>query len=132
MTKQQTAKALARRDPDFGLWRLLRVVFAIAASLTAFYARPAAADAIPTNTIMNAFVKVEPKQIDLVVRIPVDLLRGMPFSQKGQQFDLVASQRVMPLALQLLSNGFVVLENNSPLSPTDMMGRLSPDSRPLL
>jgi hypothetical protein len=110
------------------LWQLFGVMFAIAASLSVSSARPAAADAIPINTILNAVVKVEPKQIDLVVRIPVDLLRGMPFPQKGQQFDLVASEGVMPLAVQLLSNGFVVLENNSRLSPTDARGRLSRDS----
>ena len=108
--------------------RLFAVGFAVAASLAALSARPAAADAMPTNTIMNAFVKVEPKQIDLVVRIPVDLLRGLPFPQKGRQFDLAASEPVMPLAIQLLSNGFVVLENNSPLSPIAARGRLSVDS----
>src|ERR1700733_9991592 len=134
--KQRTIKALLRRPPcveqrrraDFGWSRLFAIVFALAASLAAFSARPAAADAIPTNTIMNAFVKVEPKQIDLVVRIPVDLLRGLPFAQKGQQFDLAASAPVMPLAVQMLSNGFVVLENNSPLSPTAARGWLSAGS----
>jgi hypothetical protein len=134
--KQRTIKALLgqppgvqqRRRVDFGRARLFAVVFAIAGSLAAFSARPAAADAIPTNTIMNAFVKVEPKQIDLVVRIPMDLLRGLPFPKKGQQFDLAASVRVMPLAVQVLSNGFVVLENKSQLSPTAARGRLSDGS----
>src|SRR5580693_192382 len=134
--KRRTIKALLRRPPgvqqrgraDFGWSRLFAIVFAVAASLTAFSARPAAADAMPTNTIVNAFVKVEPKQIDLVVRIPVDLLRGLPFPKKGQQFDLAASELAMPLAVQVLSNGFVILENNSPLSPTAARGRLSADS----
>lgn len=133
MMKQRTIKALLGRPSDLQRgagcrWWLLGLVLAIAALPTAFSARPAAADAIPTNTIMNAFVKVEPKQIDLLVRIPVDLLRGMPFLHKDQQFDLAASERVMPLALQLLSYGFVVLENNSPLTPTGARGRLSADS----
>lgn len=134
---EQTIKAFLRLPSGmqqqcnpayFVLWRLLGVMFAIATSLTIFTARPAAADAIPINTIMNALVKVEPKQIDLVVRIPADLLRGMPFPKKGQLFDLAASERVMPLALQLLGNGFIVLENNSRLNPTDARGRLSLDS----
>jgi hypothetical protein len=134
--KQQTIRALLRRvcgrqqqrRAGFAPPRLLGFVLAAAASLAAFSAPPASADAIPTNTIMNAFVKVEPKQIDLVVRIPLGLLRGMPFPQNGQQFDLPGSEPVMPLALQLLSNGFVVLEDNAPLRPTDARGRLSPDS----
>ena len=134
--KQLTIKALLRRPTgvqqrrrgDLGWSRLFAIVLAVAASVAAFSARPASADAMPTNTIMNAFVKVEPKQIDLVVRIPVDLLRGLPFPRKGQQFDLAASEPVMPLAVQVLSNGFVVLENNSPLSPMAARGRLSTDS----
>ena len=114
-----------RRRADTGSARLFAIAFAVAASLAILSARPAAADAIPTNTIMNAFVKVEPRQIDLVVRIPMDLLPGLPFPKKGQQFDLTASGAVMPLAVQVLSNGFVVLENKSPLSPTTARGRLS-------
>ena len=115
-----------RRRADIGSARLFAIAFAVAASLAILSAQwPAAADAIPTNTIINAFVKVEPRQIDLVVRIPMDLLPGLPFPKKGQQFDLTASGAVMPLAVQVLSNGFVVLENKSPLSPTTARGRLS-------
>jgi len=105
------------------------LAFALASGLVSFTCSPAAADTIPTNTIMNAFVKVEPKQIDLVVRIPLDLLRGgLPFPRKGQQFDLAACEPVIELALQLLPNGFVLLENDSPLSPTAAHGRLSANS----
>jgi hypothetical protein len=133
MMKQRTARALPgrpsglsrRRRADAGWSRLFAIMFAVAASLAAFSARPAAADAIPTNTIMNAFVKVEPKQIDLVVRIPLDLLKGLPFPKKGEQFDLAGSVAVMPLAVQVLSHGFVILENKSPLSPSAARGRLS-------
>jgi hypothetical protein len=135
--KQQTIKALLRRLPgvqrqrgaDFGWWRLLGVVFAVAALLAVFSSRLALADAIPTNTIMNAFVKVEPKQIDLVVRIPIDLLRGgLPFPQKNEYYDLAACEPVIQLALQVLSNAFIVLENNLPLTPSGARGRLSADS----
>jgi hypothetical protein len=102
------------------------LVFGVAAGLASYTCSPAAADTIPTNTIMNAFVKVEPKRIDLVVRIPLDLLRGgLPFPQKGQHFDLAASEPVIELALQLLTNGFVLLENDSPLTPINAHGRLS-------
>jgi hypothetical protein len=89
---------------------------------------PAAADAIPTNTIMNAFVKVEPKQADLVVRIPMDLLTGLPFPKKGSQYDLAAAQPAVQLALQALSDGIIFSENGAPLNPTKAIGRLSANS----
>ena len=49
---------------------------------------PVAGHDLPMNAIMNAFVKVEPAKIDLVVRIPLDLLRGVPFPVKNGQYDL--------------------------------------------
>jgi hypothetical protein len=36
------------------------IVFALATGQVGFNCSPAAADAMPTNTIMNSFVKVEP------------------------------------------------------------------------
>ena len=44
------------------------------------------------NSIMNGFVKLEPQQIDLVVRIPLDLLRSVPFPRTGSQYDVAASE----------------------------------------
>ena len=41
-----------------------------------------AAHDLPMNSIMNAFVKVEPRQIDLVVRVPQDLPRRRAFPGK--------------------------------------------------
>jgi hypothetical protein len=31
------------------------------------------------NRVMNAFIKIEPRQADLVIRVPLDLLNGVPF-----------------------------------------------------
>jgi hydrogenase/urease accessory protein HupE len=104
------------------------ILFALAAGVVGFGCSPAAADAIPTNTIMNAFVKVEPKQVDFIVRIPMDMLRGLPFPQKGSQYDLAASQLVTELAVQTLTDGFIFWENSSRLTPTNAVGRLSASS----
>jgi hydrogenase/urease accessory protein HupE len=134
--KQRTIKALfrqpvaAKRRRGFGYegLRWFTIIGAVVASLALFYPRSAVADAMPTNTIINAFVKVEPKQIDLVARIPMDLLRGLPFPKKGLQFDLAASALATPLAARILSNCFVVLENNVLLNPMAARGRLSAGS----
>ncbi len=87
-----------------------------------------AAHDLPANTIMNAFVKIEPKQAHLVVRIPLDLLRGVPLPLKGEQYDVAASGPATQVGLRLLADGFVLLENGVQLVPSESSGRLSPPS----
>jgi len=87
---------------------------------------PSGAHDLPMNSIMNAFVKVERKQVDLVVRVPVDLLRGVPFPVKDAQYDVGASGSATQLALLLLEDGFVLSENGVRLTPSSSTGRLSP------
>ena len=47
---------------------------------------PADAHDLPLDRIMNGFVKIEPRQADLVVRMPLDLLRGVPFPLAGDHY----------------------------------------------
>jgi hypothetical protein len=117
----------ARRLAPLALGNFSRFTAAVILAL-AQASSPAAAHALPTNTIMNAFVKVEPKQAHLVVRLPLDLLLGLPFPQKGSQYDLAASGPVTQLALLALADGFIILENGVRLKPTEASGRLSPPS----
>jgi hypothetical protein len=106
--------------------RLLAIVALLL--MSAFVGAPAVAHDLPMNSIMNAFVKEEPQQIDLVVRIPLDLLRGVPFPLKDSDYDIAASAPMAQLAVLLLENGFVVLENGAPLKLSSAAGRLSPPS----
>src|SRR5271157_5703664 len=85
-----------------------------------------AAHDLPANTIMNAFVKIEPKQAHLVVRIPLDLLRGFSFPLKGDQYDLTAAGPETKRALAVLGEGFILLENGVRLVPAESSGHLSP------
>jgi HupE / UreJ protein len=87
-----------------------------------------AAHDLPMNSIMNAFVKVEPKQVDLVVRVPLDLLRGVPFPVKDGRYDVTASEPAAQLAQLLLEDGFVLYENGVRLNASASSGRLSPPS----
>jgi hypothetical protein len=84
-----------------------------------------AAHDLPANTIMNAFVKIEPNQAHLVVRIPLDLLRGIPLPLKDGQYDLAASGPATKSALTLLAEGFPIWENGIRLVPSSSTGRLS-------
>jgi hypothetical protein len=81
---------------------------------------------LPMNSIMNSFVKIDSKQADLVVRVPLDLLRGVPFPQKGPYYDVAASGPTTELALLFLADGFVIQENGVPLTPIKSSGHLSP------
>lgn len=85
----------------------------------------AAGHDLPSNTIMNAFVKVEPHQLHLVVRVPLDLVRWVYFPLKGSQYDLAETGPVMQAALPTLAEGFPIWENGQRLVPANWSGRLS-------
>jgi len=109
-----------------------RVGFTAALALAlAFASSGVSAHDLPANTLMNAFVRIGPKQAHLVVRIPLDLLRGAPFpvNSQTQQYDLTASGPATQAALRLLAEeGLVILENGVRLAPSESSGRLSPPS----
>ena len=89
---------------------------------------PARAHDLPINSIMNAFLKIEGGRADLVVRVPLDLLRGVPFPVKDAHYDVAASQPASELAVLLLEDGFVLFENGVRLAPSSSRGRLTPAS----
>ena len=43
---------------------------------------------LPLDRMMNGFVKIEPHQADFVVRVPLDLLRGVPFPLAGDHYNI--------------------------------------------
>lgn len=88
----------------------------------------AAAHTLDISKIMNAFVKIEPGRAHLVARIPMELLRGLPFPLKGGEYDLAAVDPVAEIALLTLTDGFVLLENGKRLIVSETRGRLSPNS----
>jgi len=46
---------------------------------------------LPLDRMMNAFVKIEPRQADLLIRVPLDLLRTVPFPlEQGSRYNLAA------------------------------------------
>ncbi len=107
---------------------LRAVAFVLALAACGLPPGPAFAHALPTNTILNAFVKIEPAQAELVVRIPMDLLRGLPFPRKGADYEVAASEPVVELALQALADGLVLEEDGKRLTPRKASARLSPSS----
>jgi hypothetical protein len=89
---------------------------------------PAGAHTLDISRIMNAFVRIEPGQAHLVVRVSMELLRGLPFPVKGGVYDLAAADPVAEIGLLTLTDGFVLTENGKRLTVSDTKGRLSPNS----
>ncbi len=87
---------------------------------------PAGAHDLPLDRFMNGFVKVEPRQAELVVRVPLDLLRAVPFPMKRGEYDLAASGPSIKAALDALSGALSLWENGVRLLPSGDAGRLAP------
>jgi hydrogenase/urease accessory protein HupE len=85
---------------------------------------PAHAHDIPLHTVVNAFVKMEPHQADVVIRVPLDILHSAQFPMKAQVYDLSASGPAIDLALRGVVQGLDLRENGVPLVSTSVVGRL--------
>ena len=88
----------------------------------------ASAHDLPLDRTMNAFVKIEAHQADLVIRIPLDLLHEVSFPTVGDHYDTAASDAVIRTALQAISAHLSLWEGNTRLEPVSEKGRLSPPS----
>lgn len=86
----------------------------------------AAAHDLPMNRVMNGFVKIDGRQADVVVRIPLDLLRGIPLPLMGDHYDLAAAGSIIQAALTPLSSTVGLLEGKTRLVATSTKGRLAP------
>jgi hydrogenase/urease accessory protein HupE len=81
----------------------------------------------PLDRVMNAFVKIEPHQADLVIRIPLDLLNGVPFPLIGTNYYNVAtSGPTVAKALSNLGTGIELWEGDVLLVPSSSKGKLVP------
>jgi hypothetical protein len=87
---------------------------------------PAGAHDLPLDRMMNGFVKIEPHQADFVVRVPLDLLLGVPFPLAGDYYDIAASRPAVETALKALGSALELWENNVRLVPSNAAGQLAP------
>jgi hypothetical protein len=87
----------------------------------------ASAHDLPLDRMMNAFVKIEPRQADLLIRVPLDLLRTVPFPlEQGSRYNLAASGPAVETALKALASDLAIWENGVRLAPSSTIGRLAP------
>jgi hypothetical protein len=81
---------------------------------------------LPLDRMMNAFVTIEPRQLDFVVRVPLDLLRGVPFPLVGDHYKVDASRSAVETALKGLGSALQLWEDNARLAPSSAAGQLAP------
>jgi len=82
---------------------------------------------LPLDRMMNAFVKIERDQADLVIRVPLDLLRAVSFPlEQGGRYNLAASGPAIETALKALGRDLSVWENGVRLAPSSHSGHLAP------
>src|SRR5215510_3875440 len=92
---------------------------------TVMIVRMATAHEFTIETLMNGFVKIEPREVHLVVRVPLHVLKSVKFPVSGREIDLTAADIAIQKALSQLGNEITIWENNRPLVLSAASGRLS-------
>src|SRR5262245_17161090 len=92
---------------------------------TVMIVRTATAHEFTIETLMNGFVKIEPSEVHLVVRVPLHVLKSVKFPVGGREIDLTAAESAIQKALTQLSNEITIWEDNRLLVPSRATGRLT-------
>jgi HupE / UreJ protein len=101
--------------------------FAAALILCATFGSVAAgAHELPLDRMINGFVKIDPHEAHLVIRVPLDLLRGVPLPLAGYHYNISASRPGVETALKALASLVEIWEDNVRLVPSSDAGRLAP------
>ena len=98
-----------------GLSVLLGV--AALAAVLAGGGRDAGAHEIPTDVVVQAWLKPEGDRLNLLVRVPLEAMRDLPFPTTGPGYlDLRASERMLEEAAQIwIANGIELYEGDERL-----------------
>jgi hypothetical protein len=87
--------------------------------------RPAHAHEFKLESVMTGFVKIEPREAHLVVRVPFHVLRGIKFPLSGAEIALDKADPAIQQALDLVGKQIALFEDGDRLAPTTAVARLS-------
>jgi hypothetical protein len=82
----------------------------------------------PLHTVMTSFVKIEPHQAHLIIRVPLDMVHSVQFPMNGRQYDLASSGPAIQRALSGVGSDIQIWENGARLVPSGATGRLTAPS----
>jgi hypothetical protein len=81
---------------------------------------------LPLDRTTNGFFKIEPRQADLVIRVPLDLLRAVPFPLEGDHYNIAASGTAVEAVLKALARDIRLWEDGARLMPSTLSGHMAP------
>jgi hydrogenase/urease accessory protein HupE len=105
-----------------GLSRLCAVWFLV---LGASCMRVAHAHEFKLDMVINAFVQVEPGDMQMVVRAPLYLFKSVRFPVTGAEIDVDQAAPAVQQALAAFQQSITLYENGRPLAASQATGRLS-------
>jgi len=79
----------------------------------------------PLHTVMTAFVKIEPQQAHLIIRVPLDMVHSVQFPMNGHLYNLGASNAAIQTAVSGVASDIEIWENGSRMVPSSATGRLT-------
>jgi len=86
---------------------------------------PARSHEFSLESVMNAFVVIEPREAHLVIRLPLHLLRTVNLPLSGRELDLANAEPAIQRALAALGRDIALSEDGRRLVPSSAIGRLS-------
>jgi hypothetical protein len=91
----------------------------------ASWAQIAHAHEFKLDAVINAFVKIEPREAQLVVRAPLYLFKSVRFPVNNIEIDLDKSASALERALAAIQQDITLFENERPLVASHATARLS-------
>ena len=88
-------------------------------------AATASAHEFKLESLMNAFVKLDPREAHLVIRLPLHVTRTVKFPGNGAVIDLANAGPAMQRALEALGHDVTLWEDGRLLVAASAIGRLS-------
>src|SRR5262249_16293779 len=86
--------------------------------------RLASAHEFTMESLMNGFVKIEPREAPLVIRVPLHILKSAKFPMRGREIDLTDGAAIQR-ALKQLGQQITIWEADQRLAPSGTIGRLT-------
>ena len=103
----------------------LAVAATIAIGIVVLRARTADAHEFKLESLMNAFVKVEPNELHLVIRLPLHVTKTIRFPAKGPEIDLANAGPALARVTEGIGHDVMLWEDGKLLVPRSAAGRLS-------
>jgi hypothetical protein len=100
------------------------VALAAAFSCAAWPA-PLEGHAVAVERIVTVFVKPEPDRVEVLIRVPLDLLTSVAFPVVNGQLDVETSGAALDKAIALVGDGISFYEESRRVPPTRVAARLS-------